>query len=152
MRIVALVALLASTLAACAPTLPNSVTAEALDGAIADAIGDPGTCVLLGKTHAGGPGYRFGSAATCERQLPTCSTGTQSASDLWKMVARSGQGFNASCPTLADGSRSVGWAAGPVETTDLSYTAVMEGTSTPPGVVIADKLKAVWAKVGLSRP
>ena len=57
---------------------------------------------------------------------------------------------NASCPSLPDGSRTVAWNAGPVEgKSGLVYAAVMEGEKTPPGIVIADKLKAVFAKAGI---
>ena len=42
------------------------------------------------------------------------------------------------------------WAAGPIETRDeLVYAAAMEGPNTPPGVVVADKLKNAFVKVGL---
>ena len=65
-------------------------------------------------------------------------------------TARDGAPVKASCRSNEDGSRGVGWAAGPVAgRPDLAYAAVMEGKSTPPGLIMADKLDAAFKSAGL---
>jgi hypothetical protein len=120
------------------------VDKTALDVAINDAIGDPGTCVLIGQ--GGKVVYRYGSNVTCGRKLPSCEgDGVRVLSDLL-----GSEPMTASCPSTADGSRSVAWSAGPVEgRAGVSYAAAMEGTATPPGLVITDKLKSAFGEAGL---
>lgn len=142
--------LLALGLTACSPAVLKGVNTDALDAAINDTVGDPGTCVLIGQTGSGEVVHRFGSNVTCGRVLAACNGGTRTLEDLLNLTAKSPQPVNISCASSPDGTRTVGWAAGPVETRDeLVFAAAMEGPNTPPGVIIADKLKAAFEKVGL---
>lgn len=136
----------AGALAACAPKAPDGVDKAVLDTAINTAIGDPGTCVLIAK--GGESVYRFGSNVVCGRSLPTCEgAATRTAADF--LAAGDPPSLTASCPSTPDGQRIVAWARGPIEGSDLVYAAVMEGPNTPPGVVVADKLKSAFRKAGL---
>jgi len=136
-------------LAACAPKAPEGIDKNALDVAVNDAIGDPGTCVLIAEI-SGATVYRYGSNMTCARVLNDCLGGQREVAALLKSAVGGAAPVNASCPSKPDGSRTVAWNAGPVEgKSSLVYAAVMEGEKTPPGIVIADKLKAAFAKVGI---
>ena len=55
------------------------------------------------------------------------------------------------CPSNADGSFNVGWAAGRLETKDrdLVFAASVNATDAPPGVEIRDKLRDIFASAGL---
>lgn len=146
----AVLALLA--LAACAPGggAPEGVDRAVLDEMVSRAIGDPNTCVIIARRGSGENVYRYGTYVACERGLPACSDGgTRSTAELAKAVAASGQSMNASCPSSADRSRGVAWAAGPIEGRDLIYAASMEGPATPPGLVIADKLDGAFRQAGV---
>lgn len=146
---IAVLAGLAAVLAACSPGAPKGVDKAKLDDAVAAAVGDPSTCVLIAEV-GGGQVYRYGTHQTCGRALPACDgTQTRTAGDLLDAVAARPAAVAASCPTAADGSRSVGWAAGPIPGRDLVYSAVMEGQTAPPGIVMADKLARAFAGVGL---
>lgn len=147
--VLALAAALA--LAGCGPQAPKGVSHDALETAINGAIGDPNSCVLIGQAGSGRVIYQFGSHVTCGKEWPSCGAGpTRTTDDLLKVVAAGGAAVQASCPSNTDGSRGVGWAAGPVEGhADLVYAAAMEGKSTPPGVIIADKLKTAFKAAGL---
>lgn len=146
----ALAAALALGLSACSPSALQGVDKGALDAAINAAIGDPGTCVLIGETGSGDTVHRYGSNVTCGRVLPACDGASRTLQDLLNITAKGRQAVNASCASSPDGGRTVAWAAGPIETHDeLVYAAAMEGPNTPPGVVIADKLKNAFEKVGL---
>lgn len=140
----------ASLLAACSPDAPKGVDKAVLDEAVSRAIGDPNTCVILAEKGSGKTVYRYGAYVACERGMPACGAGAnRSAVDLAKAVAADGQRVNASCPSNADGSRGVAWAGGPIEGRDLVYAAAMEGASTPPGLIIADKLENAFRRAGL---
>lgn len=143
--------LAALALGACSPTAPKGVSKEALDTAVGDAIGDPNTCVLIGKAGSGQTVYQYGTHVSCGKAWPVCAgADSRTPQALLKDTARAGAPLQASCRSNADGSRGVGWSAGPVEGhTDLVYVAVMEGASTPPGVIIADKLKSAFRRAGL---
>ncbi|WP_304188339.1 hypothetical protein [Phenylobacterium aquaticum] len=117
---------------------------DALDSAVNDAVGDPNTCVLIGAQDKSVL-YRFGSHVACAAKWPDCNGGQRSAEDLLKL----GAPVAASCPSSADGARGVGWAAGPVEGKPFAYAAAMEGENSPPGLIIADKLKAAFKRAGL---
>ena len=146
----ALATVLALGLSACSPSALKGVDAGALDAAINATIGDPGTCVLIGEAGSGDTVHRFGSNVTGGRVLPACDGATRTLEDLLHLTAKGRQAVNASCASSPDGARSVAWAAGPIETRDeLVYAAAMEGPNTPPGVVVADKLKNAFVKVGL---
>lgn len=149
-RRLALAGLAVALLSACSQA-PGGVDKLTLDNAINDAIGDPGTCVLIGEPGAAKP-YRFGKHAACARALPACrQPGTRTAEDLFKTAVAGAPLASASCPSQADGSRIVGWASGAIQGQALVYAAVMEGPATPPGLVIADKLEGAFRKAGLQK-
>jgi beta-lactamase class D len=60
-------------------------------------------------------------------------------------------GAAASCASLADGSRNVGWWIGRLRTPqrDLVFAASVEGAEAPPGLEIERRLKTVFADAGL---
>ena len=148
--VLAAVGLSAALLSACSPSAPPGVDKAALDEAISEAIGDPGTCVLI----AGQDGkllYQYGTHMVCGRKLPACdSPGARTLEQLLKAAPTSGMAQTASCPSNAEGSRLVAWAAGPVAGKEMVFAAVMEGDLVPPGLVVADKLKGAFARAGLS--
>ena len=141
---------IAALVAACAP--PPSATAlnnNALDNAIARAVGDPSTCVLLADRASEAVVYRYGSNFNCSRALPACDRpGTLSADSALSLAAA---GRFASCPSLPDGSRTVGWAEARVPHTrrDLVYSAVMEGQNALPGHEINARLADAFSSAGV---
>ena len=148
MRSLAAALILSGLLAACAPKAPEGVDKAVLDEAISQAIGDPGTCVLIGQD--GEVVYRYGTHVVCGRKLPACDQpGLRSLDQLLGEAPASGDPKTVSCRSNAEGTRIVAWAAGPVKGHDLVYAAVMEGDLVPPGIVIADKLDDAFAKAGL---
>lgn len=145
----ALGALAALALAACSPGAPDGVSRTALDTAVNDAIGDPNTCVLIGKT-GGGVVYQYGTHEVCGTSWPSCQgAAAGTVASLLNQVSKGGAPVEASCPSNPDGSRGVAWAAGPVDGHALTYAARMEGPASPPGRVIAEKLKTAFKKAGL---
>lgn len=152
MRTPSAAALLAAlALAGCSPGAPKGVSKDALDSAVSAQVGDPNTCVLIGKAGSGAVVYQFGSHVTCGKAWPSCEGATERTTDaLLKAVAHGGPPVQASCRSNRDGSRGVGWTAGPVSGhADLVYAAAMEGANTPPGVIIADKLRQAFERGGL---
>lgn len=142
------IGVLAATLSACAPGAPAGVDKAKLDDAVSRAIGDPGTCVLIGD--GGKVVYRYGTNVICGRKLPTCEgQGVQTLADLLAVAPTSGLPKTASCRSNPEGTRIVAWAAGPIEGSSLVFAAVMEGNEVPPGVIIADKLKTAFARAGV---
>ncbi|HEX3918639.1 MAG TPA: hypothetical protein VHW60_14980, partial [Caulobacteraceae bacterium] len=141
----ALLALSATAiLAACSrsPSGPPPAPPNVLDAQVAHAIGDPNTCVLLADAATGKIVYRYGDDANCTRQLPACdSPATMNAHDALKFATQAG-GRMQSCPSVPDGSRSVGWAEGKAPSTkrNLIYSAVMEGADALPGHEINARL------------
>jgi hypothetical protein len=143
----------AAILAACtrSPSGPPPAPPNVLDAQISHAVGDPNTCVLLADAATGKIVYRYGDAANCTRQLPACdSPGTMNAHDALKFATTAG-GRMQSCPSLPDGSRSVGWSEGKVPSTKraLVYSAVMEGADALPGHEINARLFDAFQKAGL---
>jgi hypothetical protein len=127
------------------------VDRDELDAAVARAIGDPNTCVLIADAKSGRLQYRYNTQAACERQLPACDrTGLTNAGELLDRAPKGAVAL--SCDTLADGSRGVGWAAGPIAGADLVYAAVMEGDRALPGRVMADRLAGAFRRAGVARP
>jgi hypothetical protein len=121
-----------------------------LDEAISRAVGDPGTCVLIAQQ--GKLVYQYGTHVVCGRQLPACDgPNLRDLAGLLKSAPTSGPDKTASCPSNPEQSRVVAWSAGPIAGTDMVYAAVMEGEQTPPGIVISDKLKGVFARTGVSK-
>ncbi|MBL8557032.1 MAG: hypothetical protein JNL41_22355, partial [Phenylobacterium sp.] len=102
-------------LAACSPTAPPGVNRDDLDAAISKAVGGPNTCVLIAQATSGRVNYRYNSATACAREWPACdAAGTRKLKDLLDATAKDRQPRMLSCNTMADGSRGVGWSAGPI--------------------------------------
>ena len=147
---------IAASLAACSPrggggTATGGLPSTQLDNQIATAIGDPTTCVLLADAATGKVLYRYGDDFNCSRGLPACdAAGLINAKTALKFAARPGGRF-ASCNSLPDGSRTVGWAEGPVQSTKhaLIYSAVMEGQRALPGREMNARLYDAFQKAGL---
>jgi hypothetical protein len=137
-------------LAACGPRLPKGVDADKLDQAVSDAIGDPLTCVLIGRQGSGDVLWRYNTHTTCARSLPACDgPGQRTVADLLKATARDGRPRAASCNTAPDGSRGVGWASAALPGRGLVYAAVMEGNRALPGRIMAEKMDGALKDAGL---
>ena len=140
----------AALCAACAPTAPDGVDTAVLDREIGQGIGDPSTCVLVAERASGKVVYRYGSNTVCARSYPACQEQpARTADDLLASLGSTAVAITTSCPTATDGSRSVGWAAGPVPGRDLVFAAVMEGPRALPGMVMADRLTRAFAEAGM---
>jgi hypothetical protein len=136
---------------ACTPRSGQGLPHSQLDTLVAQAIGDPSTCLLLADAKTGAVVYRYGDAFNCARALPQCDApGTMNATAALQFATRPG-GRMQSCPSTPDGSRSVGWAEGRVPSTsrDLVYSAVMEGQNALPGHEINARLYDAFQKAGL---
>ncbi len=139
---------LAVGVAGCGRSPGADLPADALDQAIGRAIGDPTTCVLIADA-SGKTLYRYGQDFNCERGLPACDRpGFASAKAA---LAAAPAGRTASCASNANGSRSVGWAAGRIESgkRDLIYSAVMEGDRALPGQEMSARLAQAFQNAGL---
>ena len=143
-----LAALAPLVLAACGPREPKLPVA-ALDQAIGATIGDPTTCVLIVDRATRKTVYSYNGGFDCERGLPACDRpGFTSAKQA---LALASAGHTASCNSVPDGSRTVGWAAGRVQSSkhDFIYSAVMEGQRALPGHEMAARLDDDFANAGL---
>lgn len=145
---------LLALLAACAPATPEGVNKDALDEAVGTAIGSDGTCVIVLDKATKKTVWQYGTYVTCARVLPACAAAqTQAAGDLAKRVAASGEQVAVSCSSAADGSRSVGWAAGTAGDPAKGYVygAVVEVNSdrSLPGREIKLRLESAFARAGL---
>ena len=141
----------AVALSACGPKSGQGLHTNRLDNLIANAIGDPSTCVLLADAKTGQVVYRYGDDFNCVRSLPACdSPGPINAHTALQFAAQPG-GRMASCSSLPDGSRTVGWAEGRVASSkrDLIFSAVMEGQRALPGHEINARLYDAFQKAGL---
>lgn len=142
-------AITALAVAGCAPKAPDGVDKAKLDAAVSKAIGDPSTCVLIAEA-GGRQVYRYNTHIACGRVLPSCvASGTQTVADLLKQTAADREPRMASCDSLADGSRGVGWASGPIEGKPLVYAAMMEGDRAFPGRMMAARLARAFKDAGL---
>jgi len=147
---------IAALLAACSPrsaggAAGGGLPSTQLDNQIATAIGDPTTCVLLADAATGKVLYRYGADFNCARGLPACDApGLINAKTALQFATRPGGRF-ASCDSLPDGSRQVGWAEGPVQSAShhLVYSAVMEGQRALPGREMNARLYDAFQKAGL---
>lgn len=150
MRAAPALVLLGLAFAACSPGAPKGVDKAKLDGAVSDAIGDPATCVVIAELGTGKIVYRYNTATVCDRVLPTCDgAGVRKVKDLAEQVAKGGPPVMSSCNTTSDASRGVSWAAGPLPAKGLAYAAVMEGTRTFPGRMMAERLEPRFHDLGL---
>jgi hypothetical protein len=128
------------------------VDRDALDSAVSRAVGDPNTCVLIALAGSGKVLYRYNSATACAREFAACDgPGTRKLSALLDSTAKDRQPRQLSCNTLADASRGVGWAAGPIAGTDLVYAAMMEGDRAFPGRMMADRLETAFRRAKVSK-
>lgn len=142
-------ALVAISLAACSPTAPKGVKKEKLDAAISDAIGDPASCLMIAEQANGRVVYRYNTATVCARTLPACDApAVRTVKDLLNATVKDRQPRRLSCNTTADGSRGVSWASG-VTSKGYVYAAVMEGTRTFPGLMMADRIEPRLHDLGL---
>jgi hypothetical protein len=142
---------LALAMSACTPKSAQGLEATQLDNQIAATIGDPSTCLLLADAASGRVVYRYGPDFNCTRTLPACDfSGVMNAKGALQYATRPG-GRMASCASVPDGSRMVGWAEGRVQSTkrDLVYSAVMEGDRALPGHEINARLYDAFQKAGL---
>lgn len=143
--------LIAAGLCACTPKADRGLHDTQLDNQIAAAIGDPSTCLLLADAKTGQVIYRYGDDFNCSRALPACDVaGTLNAKAALQYATRPG-GRMASCASVPDGSRQVGWAEGPVQSAkrNLIYSAVMEGERALPGHEMNARLFDAFQKAGL---
>jgi hypothetical protein len=148
-RASAALALVVLALAGCGPRLPKGVDAEKLDSSVSAAIGDPQTCVLIGRQRSGDVVWRYNTHTTCARSLPACDAPTTRAvGDLLKATAKDGQPRTLSCDSSPDGARGVAWASGPIAGHPLVYAAVMEGQRALPGRIMAEKLEGALQDAG----
>lgn len=153
MRVWIVASAAASLLCACSPDAPPGVDKDQLDAAVSKAIGDPNTCLLIGDAGSGKVLYRYNTATACAKAYPACETpGETTVGKLLEATAKDGKPRKLSCDTLADGSRGVGWASGPVAGKPLVYAAVMEGDRSFPGMMMADRLDGAFRRAGLSKP
>jgi hypothetical protein len=123
-----------------------------LDSQIAAAVGDPTTCVLIADAATGKVLYRYGDDFNCTRGLPACDQpGLINAKSALQFASKAGGGRFASCNSLPDGSRQVGWAEAPIASTKraLIYSAVIEGQRALPGHEINARLYDAFQKAGL---
>jgi hypothetical protein len=144
-------AALAALVAACTPPSGQNMPHSQLDTLVGQAIGDPNTCLILADAKTGVVVYRYGDEATCARALPECDAqGVMNAKAALQFATRVG-GRMQSCPSVPDGSRTVGWAEGRVDskTRELIYSAVMEGQNALPGHEINARLYDAFEKAGL---
>ncbi|NQE62833.1 hypothetical protein [Caulobacter sp. RHG1] len=152
MRRLLLLGLVAAGLSACSPKLPESVDESVLVDAIGRSIGSPSTCVVIGD-EKGRLVWRAGGYVTCARNLPTCDGAEATAEALLKSSAGRPARFF-SCPNPAVAANTVGWAIGPVPTSEgkphhtLTYVAVMEGDKALPGLEIQDRVERAFKKGG----
>lgn len=148
-RASAALALAGLALAGCGSQLPQGVDETKLDTYVSDAIGDPNTCVLIGRAGSGDVVWRYNTHTTCGRALPACDRpATQTVGDLLNATAKDGKPRKLSCDSSPDGSRGVGWASGPIAGHKLVYAAVMEGQRALPGLIMADKLEGALQDAG----
>lgn len=150
MRAAAALALIGLSLAACSPGAPKGVDRDKLDAAVSDAIGDPASCLLIAERGTGRIVYRYNTATVCARALPSCEGPKQrKVKDLVRLVAKDRQPRTLSCNTTPDASRGVSWAAGPLANKRYVYAAVMEGTRTFPGMMMAERIEPRLHDLGL---
>lgn len=151
-RLTAVAALaLLSALAACAPGAPKGINKEVLDEAVGSAVGDPGVCVLILDKASGKPVWRYGSYISCDRTLPSCEGSGAQTLDQVAAAAVKGAEIATSCPSVADGSRGVGWASGVAgdPSRNLAYAAVLESDRSLPGREMKLRLESAFKKAGM---
>lgn len=145
-------ALAALALSACSPGAPPGVDRNQLDEAVSRAVGDPTSCLLIAQAGSGKLLYRYNTHTACDRELPSCEGAAKTkVAKLLARTAATRAKVQLSCDTLDDASRGVGWAAGPIEGTDLVYAAMMEGDRAFPGRMMADRLEGAFRRAKVSK-
>jgi hypothetical protein len=136
--------------ASCGPREPK-LPSDALDQAIESSIGDPSTCVLIVDQATGKTVYSYNAGFDCVRGLPACDRPGLLTAKQALAFATLPNGRKASCNSVADGSRTVGWAEGRVQSSkhNFIYSAVMEGQRALPGQEMASRLDDAFANAGL---
>ena len=140
-------------LAACAPKLPDGVDQQALDDAVANAVGSPSTCVVV-ENSEGKTVYRYGTHTTCARSLPACDAPGSTTIGAQLAAAHKGISRAASCDTAEEASRGVAWASGPLPALEgkgdrkMVYAVFMEGADALSGREAKRRLEAAFAKTG----
>jgi hypothetical protein len=149
LALAAALVLAVGALAACGPRLPKGVDPDKLSDAVSQAIGDPNTCMLIGRRGSGEVVWRYNTHTTCGRALPACDApGARTVDDLLKATARDGRARELSCSSSPDGSRGVGWASGVIQERGLVFAAAMEGERALPGRIMADKIEGALQDAG----
>jgi hypothetical protein len=127
------------------------VSQDRLDQAIASAIGDPTTCVLIAEKDSGKLLYRYNAPSACARSYPACDRPQATKlADVLEATRKDGQPRMLSCYTTPDHSRGVGWASGDVPGKPYVYAAVMGGERSFPGRMMADRLETAFRRAGLN--
>ncbi len=153
MRALAGLILVAGLLAGCAPKLPEGIDEARLTESVGRAIGSPSTCVMVADA-SGAVVWRAGGYITCARNLPTCAGGQPVIAEVVLKSAVGKPARFASCPTGTGGVNTVGWAMGPVPTSEgkparnLTYVAVMEGERALPGREVQERVERAFEKAG----
>jgi hypothetical protein len=137
-------------LAACGPREPR-LPNDALDQAVGQAIGDPDTCLLIVDRKTGKTVYSYNDGFNCVRGLPACDRPGFLSAKQALQFATLPDGRKASCNSVPDGSRTVGWAEGRVQSAkgDFIYSAMMEGQQALPGQEISARLDDAFSNAGL---
>lgn len=129
-------------LSACAPKAPPGVDLDKLAQAVGEAVGDPGTCVILAQAGSGKILWRSAKSYVCARTLPSCTGPTEtSVESLAETAAKGG--------VLLTGCSNVSWAAGPTRREGVAFAAVMQGERALPGIEIARRLDKAFERAGL---
>ena len=158
LALAAIAGLAVAQLCACTPKTGQGLgqgqwlDTSALDNQIAAAIGDPSTCVLLADAQTGNVVYRYGTDFNCARTMPACDVAGVMNAKTGLQYAKRPDGRMASCASVPDGSRQVGWAEGPIQSVagrNLVYSAVMEGQRALPGHEMNARLFDAFQKAGL---
>lgn len=129
-------------LTACGPSGPKGVDKDLLAQAVGEAVGDPGTCVVLAERGSGKVLWRSTQPIVCARSLPSCVTPEKTTVEV--LADKAAQGG-----ALVTGCADVGWAAGPTRRQDVVFAAVMQGDRALPGVEIARRLDGAFERAGL---
>lgn len=151
---IAAAALCASSLAACAPKLPDGVDQATLDEAVARAIGSASTCVLVAQAD-GKLVYRYGTHTTCARSINACDKPGTTTLKIQLDAARQGVVRTASCATAEADSRGVAWASAPLPDLagkpprHMAYAAFMEDKNALSGREARIRLERAFEKAGL---
>ena len=136
------VVLSAAVLTSCAPKPPSGVDERALIEAIGEAIGDPGTCVVLAQAKTGKVIWQYQALTQCSTPVPSCEgSGIRTTDDLARATALGG-------PSVRSGCQNVSWASGPTPRADVIYAAMMQGKRAMPGIVMADRLDQAFKDTG----